>query len=406
MAFSIGKDFEKNLGKDISTLEIKEPEEKQQSVTETEKKETVDKPIPPPEKTVDETKDSMGFTKVDTKELPDPDKQTTTDTVTEEAVLEFIKSKGKEVKSIDELLGVQEKEVVKEVNPYEDIFDDEDKAYFKYKKETGRSRKDWEALNKDITGMAAIDIARDRIRMETGMDLTNAEADEYLASTLSIDLEDELDTVAKIKLNGYAKPHRDKLIEEQAKYKKPLEKAQANTSSTTDNIVRLEDGTSMTKEVYEQKIKEREGYVRDMTEAVNSVTALDFKVTVDDNGEKSELNISYELSKDDKHSMLSDVLDVDAMVQRDFRTENGFNHSEFRDTIFRGKKKNFVNIMNAVAQRVRAATIQEMISNSNNINFKHQPIQRQTTPEDGYGSITGTTGKSGFGVKYSGFEKV
>ena len=76
----------------------------------------------------------------------------------EELAFKFLKqSKGLEVESFDDLLKP------KEVNPYEDIFDDDDKAYLNFKKETGRSRKDFEALNANLDEIPKIDLARERV---------------------------------------------------------------------------------------------------------------------------------------------------------------------------------------------------------------------------------------------------
>ena len=117
----------------------------------------------------------------------------------EELAFKFLKqSKGLEVESFDDLLKP------KEVNPYDGVLDDEDKAYLNFKKETGRSRKDFEALNANLDEIPKIDLARERVRIETGLNLSNEQIDEYIADELGIDLED-MRASDQIKLAAYTK---------------------------------------------------------------------------------------------------------------------------------------------------------------------------------------------------------
>lgn len=328
----------------------------------------------------------------------------------DDLVSKYLRSKYKdrEFESLDDFIKTPEpieKEVEKIVNPYEDILDEEDKAYLDYKKETGRSRREFDFLQQDISKLSPLDLAQKQVQSDTGMNLSKEETKEYLTETLGIDFsEDALSTTDKIKLNGFVKPTRENHLEQQEKYRKPLEaKLQAKANAPKPEMVELEDGGVMPKAEYEQLVEDRRIYTESLKKAVDSVASFDFSIPIDNNGEKTDLSISYELSKDDKHSMLSDALDVNATIKREFQTEKGFNHSELAQTLYRGQAKNFNKIMNAVAEQVRAATIEELASNSNNENFTRKPLETLKKSKEGYGELpNGERRPRAFGVRAGG----
>ena len=394
MAFGIGNDFTGEENDGFKTLEGKKEEVITEKKVEAPKQdETIFKEL--------ETKKPVE--KVDEKVETKKDDVSTIQELNDDRVLEYFNKKRKEGEpeytSLDALYKVQEKEVEKVVNPWEDVLDDEDKAYLNYKKETGRDRKAFEFLSQDFSKVSPLELSRDKIRQDTGLQLTNAEADEYLERKLNVDLSDELSTSDRIELNAFVKPYKDGLIQQQEKYRKPLETALKNKADAPE-MVQLNNGQTMPKAEYEQLLENRRIYTESVKEAVNSVAAFDFKIAIDDNGEKRDLDISYELSKEDKHSMLSDALDVDATIKREFQTEKGFNHSELAQTLYRGQEKNFNKIMTAMAEKVRAATIEELTSQSNNENFSFRPIDKVKTGKEGYGDFLGEQRKPGFGVKF------
>lgn len=340
--------------------------------------------------------------KTDDSGKPTPPNTTENIELNDDRVSEYIKSKyfkDKEFEGLESFLKPKDpevKEVEKIVNPFEDIMDDYDKNYFNFKKETGLGRSEFDFIQQDLSKKSPLEFSREKIRKDTGLQLTNEEADEYLASELGIDFDEELSTTDKIKLNAFAKPYKDEQLSLQEKYKTTIR--ETPQPKTNEDYVELNNGMRVTKKQFKELEQRHLAYQEDMKNAVNSVTALNFKIPIDNNGDKTELDISYDLSKEDKHSMLSDALDLDATVKRKFSTENGFNHSALAQTLFAGQ--NLEKIVQAVASQVRAATIEEYAANTNNENFEARPIQKTRTSDDGYAKLTGTDSPaSGFGVK-------
>jgi len=381
MAFGIKNDFESNLGKGFESVEAPIVAEIQEEViADTQVETTIEK--------VDEV--------IEQKEVISAEKE-----LTPEQIVAYFKKNGRDVANVDDLF----KEKVTEVNKYEGLIDEEDDAYFKYKKETGRTRKDFDYLKEDFTKVSALELAIERVRKDNGVKLTETEAIEYLEEKLGIDLSDtELSVKAKIELNGFAKPYRDKLIEEQEKYRTPLEKITQAKKANDVEMVQLEDGTKVLKADYDAFTEKRNTYLNNIEQAVNRVTASDFKVVIDDNGEKKELNFSYEYSKEDKHRMLSETQDVDLTINNRYQSKDGFNHQGLTESMWWGLKENQQKVISAAMQQARAQLLEEMVESDNNVNFGHKPLQTSKKSEAGYGSLSGENA-NGFGVKFGGFGK-
>lgn len=335
-------------------------------------------------------------------------KQPEAQDINDEAILNYLNSKNQTTfTSLEEYTNslVKEKEVEKVVNPWEDVMDADDEAYLKYKRETGRTRKEFDFLNQDFSSMSPLDLSIERIKQETGLkDLTKAQAKEYLEDKLGIDLDkDELDVKAKIELNTYAKPYRDTLEKEKETYKKPNEEALKNRKGQPQpDLVKLPDGSMVSKQQHETFLENRRIYQENLAKAVNSVAATDYLIEIDDNGEKRQINFKYDYSKDDKHSMLSDAKDLDATIAKRYQTKEGLNHSALAESMWWGERSNQQKIIAAVYQQARAEAFEEMISKDNNEHFSRKPIERMPTKKDGYGSLEeGITGakQTGFGVK-------
>lgn len=337
----------------------------------------------------------------------DKPNETKTLELNDDQVSAYLRSKYKdrEFESLDDFVKPQEptiKEVEKVVNKWEGIIDDETEAYLKFKQETGLSRKEWDFTQEDIQSKSPLELSRAKIRQDTGLKLSNDEADSYLEKKLGIDLSEiDLSVEGKIELNTFVKDYKQGLLEQQEKYRAPLEatlKAKANEPKP--ELVQLEGGGTMLKADYDKLVEDRRVYTESVTKAVDSVASFDFKIPIDNKGEKSDLNFSYQLSKDDKHSMLSDALDVDATIKREFQTEQGFNHSELAQTLYRGQAKNFNKIMTAMAEQVRAVTIEEIAANSNNETFTRKPLDTVKKGKEGYGELpTGKRRLGTFGVQ-------
>lgn len=295
----------------------------------------------------------------------------------DEDAVAFLKSKGIEIDSLEDLKKQPE---VKQVNPYEDILDDDDKAYLKFKKETGRSRKEFEALNIDYDKVSSIELAREKVRKDTGLNLTDEQIDEYIANELGVDLSDELSASDTIKLASYVKSFRDEKKSEQEKYRQPKETTQkeSKTEPEKSEYVRLENGSVMKKTDYEKLVYNHQQYVAKNKEAVNSVTESKFSIKVDDNGSERELTYSYEFADNDRHSMVSITADTTAYVNKTYQTENGFNHKQFNEDMFWANQKNREKAISDLLHKARAEAKEEVLEERGNVSLDPQKeLQKQ-----------------------------
>lgn len=284
------------------------------------------------------------------------------------------KSKGLEVESFDDLLKP------KVVNPYEDVLDDDDKAYLNFKKETGRSRKDFEALNANLDEIPKIDLARERVRKETGLNLTNEQIDEYIADELGVDLED-MRASDQIKLAAYTKSILEQKKAEQEKYRTPAENKQQpeakKENAQNNEYVTLENGAVMLKSQYENLVNTRQQEISKAKEAVNSVTNSDFKITIDDKGTPKEMNFAYEYSEEDKQSMVSIVSDIDGVVANRYGSEKGFDHKRFAEDMQWSDPKFREKAIASLLHKAIASNTEEVLKERGNVNFTNEPLQKQ-----------------------------
>jgi len=417
MSFGIGKNFEKNLGKELGDSNL--PPADNNLPPADNNLPPADNNLPPADNNLPPADNNLppadnNLPPADNNLPPaDNNNPPAPSPVDNNSVLAFLNLQNKtEYKSIEEynasFTKEVDKEIIKNVNPWAEQMTPEDETYFKYKKETGRGRKDFDFMNQDLSKKSSLDLARERVRQDSGLPLTNKEADEFLEEKLVIDLsEDKLSTTDNIKLNGYVKPYKEQIVKDQETYKTPLENLPpANGANALEGMVKLEDGGYMPQEKYDNLTNDRNAYITETTNGVNSVTSEDFQIEVDDNGDKRTIAFKYEYSKEDKHSMLSDALDVDATVAKRYRNGDSFNHQGLAEGMWWGVQGNRQKVISAAMQQARAEAIQEVMANVNNENFTRQPIHRQPTDNDGYGTLTGNdNSKNGFGVKYPGFAK-
>lgn len=317
-----------------------------------------------------------------TKDLPDvngapPADQGSpaTNVVDETTVLNYFKEQGREVNSIEDLFKEPEKVIeTKEVNPWEDVMDDEDKAFFQYKKETGRSRSDYEKLHTNLDEVSPVEFARAQVLKETGMKLDNNQINDYLQSKLGIEDMDSLTTNDLIELAKYGKSIKDARLEEQAKFKQPLPKPEVpqNQNTNQDDYVQLANGTFMKKSDFEIAQQNLVKHNQMVQEAVNSVTATSFKVMIDDNGEQRELNYDYNYSDNDRSSAVSIVSDLGKYVQENYQSEQGFNHKQFAEDAFWLNPKNRETVISSLVHKARAEAIEEVMKQRGNVNYQTQ----------------------------------
>ncbi|SED10524.1 hypothetical protein SAMN04489761_4290 [Tenacibaculum sp. MAR_2009_124] len=295
---------------------------------------------------------------------------------------------------------VQEKEVEKivekTVNPYEGLMDQNDLNYFEFKKNTGRSRKEHDFIQKDLDSVPDLDWVKKKLqRIDPNRKITNEEVNEYLEHKLNVDLADE----DKSQFNNYEIKNFIKDIKEESKklqeeYKKPTENYIPNQQQ--EDIVTLENGQKMFKSQYETLMNERKEYVDLVKQGVSSATSLAVESIIENNGEKMPLNFTYEFTDDDRHSMLSDASDVDGFLKKNFMGEKGLDHQRLATFIHKGM--HFDKYMEMAMKEVRARTLEEFISNSNNEDFTQKEIKKNKTKKDGYGSFPDKQ-NNGFGVQ-------
>ena len=242
-------------------------------------------------------------------------------------VVSYFKENGREADSVEDLLKTPEaeiKEVIKEVNPYEGVkFDEEDLQYVKFNKETGRNRKDFNALNQDLEKISPIDLAKQRIEKETGQSFSRQETIDYLEEKFDLNLSDldKLSARERIDLQSYVKPVKDELVALKETYKQPIEVE--SQSPNMDGYVTLDNGSIVPEAKYEEETTIRTKFLEQVNNLSNGVGELGFKFSVDDNGVKKDVDFSYEISKQDTQEMVSKLTDINATLKQHFSTETG-----------------------------------------------------------------------------------
>lgn len=395
MNFGIKTNFEATEG--LEKLETKEPQNNEPTIKEPIKKE--EPPSPP-------INEEPIFEPLKTKEPEPPIKEEVE--LTPEQILGYLnKDRETPFETLEDVYKTKEveKEVINEVNPWEDVMDAEDEAYYKFKRETnGRGRKEFDFIQQDLSKLSPLEMAISRIKQDSGIPLSNSDAKSYLEQELNIDLAgDDISVNDKIKLNTYAKPYRESQEALKEKYTIPLEKKNPTQPGNNVEMVELENGDTMPKAMYDQHIKKHNEYIDNIKKASNSVVASDFSIEIDNNGEKRKLDFSYEYSNDDRHSMVSDASDIDATVSKNYRTKEGFNHAGLQEGMWWMNQGNRQKVISAAMEKARADAIEEVLADSNNENFTRQKIVKTKTADDGYGNLPeGDQAKQNFGVKYGG----
>jgi len=305
--------------------------------------------------------------------------------IDDQKFFEYYKEKtGKEASSFDDFFieKIVEKEVVKEIDKFDGVnFDDDDLSYIEFKKSTGGTRKDFEFIKQDIESINIIDLASKRIQKETGQKLTKEQTIEYLEDKFDMDLSDmdNLSVRAKIDLSGYTKPIKDEILQkqEEIKNKKPEPKQNVNVQ-VNDNVVTLENGTTMPKERYEQLTQERNGYLQSIQVSADRVGGEKHIITIEDNGVEKEFDFVYEFTNEDKHSMLSDLNDLTATIEREYKTEKGFDTDRLMVDRYFMNPENREKLVQRVYDKAYADAVASLMKVENNVDFSTPQIPKNT----------------------------
>jgi len=299
----------------------------------------------------------------------------------DENVLTYLKTKsGKEISAIDELF--KDPEVVtKEVNPWAEILDDDDQQYLNFKKETGRSRSEFEALKVDYDKFDAVELAMDRARKDSGMNLTNDEAVAYLEKQLNVDLSDtsSLDKSDVIAIAAYTKAYREERKSEAQKFLTPIERPAKEGEIKLDEYEKFEDGSLVPKSVIEQRAKESrlqyDQFLEVNKKSVDAVAEAKFTITIDENGSKKDLSYTYEYSPEDRQAMLSITNDVSGTMAKTYRDEKGnLDNASFNEDMYWSQRANREKMLASIVHKVRAELIEEIHKRDNNVDFNRNSL--------------------------------
>jgi hypothetical protein len=225
-------------------------------------------------------------------EKPEPtEKEITSPELSEEDVLTFIgKRYGKEINSLDELTATREEA---------EKLPDDIAAYFKYKKETGRSIEDFVKLQKDYTDVNPETLVREYLTVtEEGLDSEDIDSlmEDYV-------YDEELDDESVIKKTKLAKK---KIIakakrffkEQQEQYKLPLE-SRENSFADSEEYQAYKQYVNTAQSQQEEATRKSEWFVKKSDELFNS-EFKGFKFNLDESdiyftpGSASELKKAQE----------------------------------------------------------------------------------------------------------------
>lgn len=325
-----------------------------------------------------------------TNTIPPAAETVTSNEVTFDAVKEFLAKNGitREFNSVEDLMKPIEVEkiVEKEVNKWESILDDEDKAYLDYKQETGRTRKEFEFLKKDINSFDLIELSIERIKKDTGREVSRDNAIAYLENKFNLDLTSstELDVNAQIELEAFSKPIKEDFLKLQEKYGKASEnkpQTQNNNNGIPDDVVVLENGTMMKKDAYQSLIDNHTKHIEAVKNSVNGVTESQVKVVFDDNGSKSELSYGYEYSNEDKQSMVSAISDLDSYITKQYATEHGLDVKRLTEDAFWLNRNNREKAISSMIHKAIAENTENLLKSEGNINFEQRSLHTARNSE-------------------------
>ena len=304
-------------------------------------------------------------------------------------ILAYLKSKGKEVNSLEDLWKQPE---AKEVNPYEDLLDDDDKAYFEFKKSTGGNRKDFEETKIDYDKIDRKQVLRNILRESIGGDANDSDLDELILEKYEIQMDkpiSEMSYKERLELSqltsDWIANKKNRQSELLSKIKQP-EKQEPKQEQ--QEIVTLEDGTTMPKAKYDKLVENRNRYLQDNQTSVNRVAETSIKISLDDNGNKKELEYSYKFDKDDRHRMLSNTNDVIAYFNKKYVTENGHDLDSLNEDYAWQDRELRTKMLNSFAQSIRAEAIEEVLKENGNVNLASQKgLPKQETKGVTYKSL-------------------
>lgn len=391
-----------NGTQDVQVSEPVQPENKDgesapeaNGATETETERTTEAPSTEPTTEANEVQGEPSDDKETEAVATETDTNTTEEPVVpvmdDVSVLEYLKQKtGKEIASLEDILKAPEP-----VDPYKGL-DELTVQYLKYNKETGRNYDDFQKLQRDYTKISPLQAARLKAIEFSDGELTDSDVDDFLERELGIDLteNEELSKFDAIKIKAYGKDYIERQIADQEKYRKPSEPAPKGPE-----MVKLDNGMTISMQDYQKMEDNRQRYVDAIKNAADSITGSKFNIKVDDKGTEKAYDVGYDYSKEDKHRMVSDSLDVNKMVYEVSGSQKGgIDHAMHQENTWWYRPENREKAINSIARKLLAQWTEgfaEMRSNANFDTTKRMPGAQNGAQK---ASIPGLG--NDYGVKY------
>lgn len=295
--------------------------------------------------------------------------------VKEDVVVDDKKPVVEEVKA--EIVSAPKKEDPKAVEPK---YDEDTERFLKFQKEHEGTMQQYLELKKDWSSISDIEVLRAQERDESGLELSDADADLLLRKKYNLDEDSSFDSLDKA----------DELAirRDAGKYRKNKENSRKEILTSLDNIEEVaqieEPGGSVDDEVLlstgqrvnaKEYQKQRDEYLNARQKAVDSIeefaTSFVFK---DADGEKT-IDVKMPYSEEDKHSMLSYSEDTVKPIQQFYDEQGNFNHRDYNEGLLWLNKKWRENQIKKILNNTFSKGIDTQVKNERNINLSKTPSE-------------------------------
>ena len=229
--------------------------------------------------------------------------------LTQESVLSFIKNKyGKDITSLDELMAEEGSEKMPE-----DVA-----AYYKYKKETGRSIDDFAKLQTNYDDVNPDKLLREYlIATEIGLD-----SDDIDSLMEDYDYDEDLDDESLIKKRKIAKKKtiakaKNYFNEQKEKYRVPLESGGSSISESDAKELEAYKQYIESSKTYEEEVKRKRDWFTKKTDDVFGSEFKGFEFTLDDKKVTFAPGDATELKKiqSDPQNFITKFLNEDGLME-------------------------------------------------------------------------------------------
>ena len=251
--------------------------------------------------------------------------------------------------------------------------DEQTQKFLKYQSKTNGTMQEFMELQKDWTKVDDIDILRSRESEESGMNLTQDQADLLIKSRYGLDEDDELDDLSNMKeleIQRDASKLKSEKITSNQEVLKSLEATDENAkeepSGPIGETVSLSNGQVVDKAEY---IKLRSEYLAERAADVEKLkgTEISFKFQ-DKDGEKTQ-NMSIEYTQEDKQRMLSMSEDTGSLMQQFSDATGKLNHSEFNEALLWANKESRESLLRRLGVNLFSSGVDSQLKDDKNINY-------------------------------------